>query len=71
MTYEELAHMKTLVGIEMARKILASANFAHGLDLLTQEQRDAYEFIEALYYEGEITYRQLWAMCPMIPLPEE
>jgi hypothetical protein len=48
---------------------LADADFSCGLDLLTEAQRHAYAYIETLYYDGELTYRELWAMCPMNPLP--
>lgn len=71
MTYYKLQRIKRLVAIELARKILASADFSLGLELLTEEQQDAYLFVEGLYYDGRLRYDELWAMCPKNPLPPE
>ena len=61
----ELAALKKQVAIEMARQTLEGADFSRGDELLTESQRDAYDFIEMLYYDGEITYGQLWSMCKL------
>lgn len=60
----EFARLKKNVAIELARITLASADFSQDLDLLTEAQLDAYLFVEMLWYDGELTYGQLWAMCP-------
>ena len=69
MTYQQLVRMKKLAALALAKKILSTADFSHGVEKLTEEQLDVYNFIEMLYYDGEITYRELWAMCPRNLLP--
>lgn len=65
----ELERLKRAVAIELARKALESADWSRGYESLTENQRSAYDWLESLYYDGEITYRELWALCPRYPLP--
>ena len=69
--WSDLAVIGFEAGLELARKTLSTADFSQGLELLTDEQREVYYWIEMLYYDGEITYKQLWDLCPRNPLPKE
>ena len=50
------------VAFAKVRALLADADFSRGDALLTPEQLTAYNWLEMLYYDGEITYRQLWKL---------
>lgn len=69
MSTVEFEKLKRDVALEMCRIALSTADFSLGMDLLTEEQHHWYCWLEALYYDGEITYGQLWERCPKIPLP--
>lgn len=66
----ELERIKRAVALELARKTLSRADWSRGYESLTEEQRAAYDWLEALYFDGEISYGQLWALCPRNPLPD-
>lgn len=67
----ELEILRREVALELARKALETADFSCGLDRLTADQLDVYDWLEMLYYDGEISYGQLWALCPSNPLPSK
>ena len=65
----ELERLKRAVALELARKAMSTADWSCGYKSLTEEQRAVYDWLEALYYDNEITYGQLWSLCPHYPLP--
>jgi hypothetical protein len=70
MRFDELARLKTAVAIEYCRQILSTADMSNeGCHKLTDEQNEALDFLTVLYYDGEITYGELWRMMPKNPLP--
>lgn len=71
MTIEEFERLKRSVALEMARKALEKADFSLGTELLTEDESLTYAWLEMLFYDGEISYYELWACCPRSPLPKE
>jgi hypothetical protein len=69
MQAHELEKLKREVALELARKTMENADWSRGYESLTEEQKSAYDWLESLFYDGEITYGQLWKMCPRYPLP--
>lgn len=59
----EFARLKRAVALDLARKTLKDADFSQGDENLTEEQRSAYMWLEMLWYDEEITYRELWDIC--------
>lgn len=63
--YEELRRINREAAFDMVRKILSTADFSRGCELLDEEQKDAYDWLEMLYYDGDIGYYELWSFCPI------
>ena len=66
----DLEKVRRLVALEWAKKILQSADFS-SMQTFSEEQEWAWMVVESSYYDGLITYGQLWDMCPKIPIPRE
>ncbi len=63
MDVHEFERLKRAVALDLARKALENADFSQGLDLLTEEESSAYLWLELLFYDGELSYREFNALC--------